>query len=686
MVWRVCILFATAWLLTATEVSAKDRLKTHLLERMWAYAQQADTLNNLPAKSYNYHKLTLHTDKRNVLMASLPTMYDLARAKKRHFVGEFFDCLTYDGEMSMTTQRLLSLTTIPHSNRTMRTLRQFTTPTPYAQTIIDDHLISPLNRHNRSFYKYKIELFDNGTADITFTPTHSNTQLVYGTARIDTLTGRLIEASFKGEYDQIRFTLFVNMNKQGAKSLFPDYCYANCRFAFMGNVLRAEIKSFFDIGIEVSEDSIAAHPLESMKAIRPQPLTAFEQELFDSHFALTDRQSESAIASAVVGNDTVTSGDNRLLETTLDLVSENMLNIIRTDFHGKRGYVQLSPIFNPLYLRYSHSKGIIYKFDVKSIYLLGSNSDLTARIKASYSFKQKRLYMEVPLRYDFDRDRNGFVGIDFRCGDKLYDSNLLKDIVREQGDTVNWKRQQLDYFRNTQLHLHAGIDITPEWRIDGGLHIQHRRSHHTAALIHYEIDNTFRSVAPMFSLTYKPIWLEGLNITTEYERSIKGLLQSNMGFERWELDANYVHSLTRLRRYFIRMGSGLYTKRGSGRYFISFTNFHENNIPLGWEDDWTGEFELLRSEWYNSSQFYLRGNFTYESPLLLASRLPLLGRLVEMERIYASALSVKAYTPYIELGYGISTRYLSVGTFMACKKGKYEGFGCKFELELFRNW
>ena len=190
----------------------------------------------------------------------------------------------------------------------------------------------------------------------------------------------------------------------------------------------------------------------------------------------------------------------------------------------------------------------------------------------------------------------------------------------------------------------------------------------------------------MFSLTYKPIWLEGLNITTEYERSIKGLLQSNMGFERWELDANYVHSLTRLRRYYIRMGSGLYTKRGSGHYFISFANFHENNIPLGWEDDWTGEFELLRSEWYNSSQFYLRGNFTYESPLLLASRLPLLGRFVEMERIYASALSVKAYTPYIELGYGISTRYLSVGTFMACKKGKYEGFGCKFELELFRNW
>lgn len=674
------IFVATVWLLlSAKGVSAKNRIETTLLERMWNYALTADTLNNMPLESYNYHRLTLHTDKRNLLMLIVPTMYDLARSKRRDFVSEYYDRVDYDGNINLTTKRLLSISTLPHSHRTMRTLRQYSTPTLYAQTIIDDHLISPFNRKNKKFYKYKTQVFDNGTADITYTPTRANTQLVSGSARIDTLSGRIIEAFIDGEYDHIKFRLFVNMNREGTQSLFPNYCYATFHFGLLGNEVNAQIKSFFGLERQMAEDSIAAQPLKSMELLRPQPLSEEERTIVDDYFGpILQKQAEK--------KDSTSKEDSNFLKNTMDVVTDNMLNKIKTSFDENRGNIQISPIFNPLYLRYSHSKGIIYKFDVKSIYALNKNSYISARTTFSYSLKQKRLYIDAPLRYYFNMKKNGFLGVDFRCGDKVFDSKMLEQIVRQQGDTVNWNLHNIDFFRSIIMNVHGGYDFSDKFSVDLGLHIVNRSDSKSPKLFKSNIENYYRSVSPAITLTYRPMGWEGPVINLDYERSIKGLLQSNMNYERWEIDANYIHSLTRLRRYYLRFGTGFYTARESTRYFCDFIHFHENNIPLGWDDDWTGEFELLRGEWYNASQYYVRGNFTWESPMLLISRLPLVGRYIEMERVYASALSVKAMTPYMETGYGFSTRFFSMAAFIATKEGKYSGFGCKFELELFRHW
>ena len=84
----------------------------------------------------------------------------------------------------------------------------------------------------------------------------------------------------------------------------------------------------------------------------------------------------------------------------------------------------------------------------------------------------------------------------------------------------------------------------------------------------------------------------------------------------------------------MRIGTGFYLHRHHKAYFLNYENFKENNIPGGWNDDWSGEFELLRSDNYNASNYYIRANFTYESPLLLLSWLPLVGNYMETERIY----------------------------------------------------
>ena len=101
---------------------------------------------------------------------------------------------------------------------------------------------------------------------------------------------------------------------------------------------------------------------------------------------------------------------------------------------------------------------------------------------------------------------------------------------------------------------------------------------------------------------------------------------------------------------------------------------HEGVLP--------GELKLRRK----APDYYIRANMTYESPLMLLSWLPGVGRLVESERIYCSALAVRHLHPYMEYGYGFTNRLFSMGVFAAMRNTHFDGFGFKMGFELFSKW
>jgi hypothetical protein len=215
--------------------------------------------------------------------------------------------------------------------------------------------------------------------------------------------------------------------------------------------------------------------------------------------------------------------------------------------------------------------------------------------------------------------------------------------------------------------------------------VYHRRTSTDEKLMREAgMEHSFTSFAPLLTLRITP-WHKGPTLTANYERSIKNFLNSNLDYERWEFDASYKRHLHSLRILNLRAGAGFYTARNSN-YFVDFEKFRANNLPQGWEDDWTGHFQLLNSRWYNESNYYIRGNASYDSPMMLISHLPIFGRYIETERIYLSALSIEHTRPYFELGYGFSTRYLSTGFFANFFGAKMESVGCKFTIELFRRW
>ena len=96
-----------------------------------------------------------------------------------------------------------------------------------------------------------------------------------------------------------------------------------------------------------------------------------------------------------------------------------------------------------------------------------------------------------------------------------------------------------------------------------------------------------------------------------------------------------------------------------------------------------GVFQLLDGRWYNSSDRYLRGHITFESPFLILPHLMKYTGLIRNERLYLNVLVVPHLTPYIELGYGIGTHIFDLGVFVNNVNGRFSKVGCKFTFELF---
>ena len=177
--------------------------------------------------------------------------------------------------------------------------------------------------------------------------------------------------------------------------------------------------------------------------------------------------------------------------------------------------------------------------------------------------------------------------------------------------------------------------------------------------------NTYISFAPRIRVEWTP-----------------GLYYYMNGKRKINLRSLYQIRLGLMRNIYYRFGCGAFTNQDE-LYFVDFANFSRHNLPMGWNDEIGGVFQVLDGRWYNSSRRYVRGHFTYEAPFLLLKHLMKYTRYVQNERIYVSALSMPHLQPYLEVGYGIGTHVFDFGVFVSSENWKLGGIGCKFTFELF---
>jgi len=643
---------------------SKERPK-RILNKIQRYYDQNAGLFTDTVKVNSYMKYTISIDKHNPTIYSIPTMYRLARAKENDFFGESYWEVKLLDRKRYEAKRLKGFSTIGRSKTALDNVYKYQFPNIYNVTIIDDWLLSPFNKYNRRFYIYHNEGAGSSRIKVCFKPRIKNTQLVKGFAIVENRSGKIVSYEIDGEYDMTKFTVKAKMGETDSTFMIPISCTGNMKISFLGNRILVRVASVYD------KDSIESRPI---------PLTDEENKIVNRYDSIQNLNDSTA------KNDS--SNVNKTKYILWDIIGDNVVNKIKTNFgEDDKGYFRLGPIFNPLYFGYSDSKGVVYKLKMNANYNFTNNSDISIYMRLGYSFKQKQLYYSFPLKYSFNKRKNGYILADFGNGNRITNSSVLEKVKEENYvDSIDFEKMNLDYFKDLSLKLICNYDFTEKIGIQGGFIYHDRSAVDKAGFVQLGKPTKYKTFAPLLQIQYRPWGYKGIILTADYEHGMKNIFGGDIRYDRWEFDASYVLPLPCTRSLSIKSGLGFYSSKDEEEYFLDYANFRDNNIPGGWNDDWTGEFELLNSNWYNASDYYFRINTTYESPLMLLAWLPKIGQIIEKERIYVSALTVRRLLPYIECGYGFTNRLFSMGIFTGFSNKHYEGIGFKFGFELFDNW
>ena len=684
--------------------SSNDAFADSVMRLVFHYAATVDTTGQGSHSSYAYTKFQLRTNKRNATLMLVPTMYAVAHGGNRKFICEYYSQLKLDKQGKPVIKRLLNLSTIPHRRSTMDQALRYLTPHVYGETLFQENILSPFHRSNRRYYTYSVTPLPFGMAQIYVYPRVKNTQAVTARAIVSSKTGKISLVDFEGEYDMTHFYISVKMGKEGFFSLGPEKCDMRANFRFMGNRISGMYTSVYNLSEPLSDTLRHVADTAQMARVRPIQLNQEEESIYKQYFIQRAK------------NDTLgNKPKNDFVKDVLwDVLGDNMLNRISSGFGSQnQGYFRMSPILNPLYMGYSGRKGLVYKFDVRSSYAFNRDLQLSLQFKGGYSMRQHRFYFKVPLVFNYNAKHEGYFSIEVGNGNRITSNRVARSMlgITERRDSTgigagmplvppggfgqspvkpelpsNAYGNDIYDFKDDYLRILNHWRFNQNFACEAGLVSHNRIAVRPTIYRALGYPTTYTSVAPALGLEWSPMGRKGPVLKLDYERGIKNFFKSNISYERWEFDAQAILYSSKRRSFSLRFGTGFYTRKGEHWDFVDYTNFHDNNIPGGWNDSWSGEFELLSSQWYNASDYYLRSNFTYESPMIVVAWFPLIGRYIEKERIYVSGLSVKQLSPYTEWGYGITTRLVTLGAFAAFKKGSFDGVGFRFGFELFSNW
>ena len=648
-----------------------------ILDKIYEYHQlHRNEIHNI--QDNVYAKFRFNVEKRNVILWLIPSMYVLAK-DPREYIRESYNNVTFKNEHDFDVNKQVVTGTIRKNRKAMPVIIEYNTPRIYDITLYDGYMLSPFNRINRHYYRYKQIRQSDGTTRLEFRPKLYNTQLVNGFAIVETETGRIIRTVINGEFDMLSFCSDVRHENNDSLALMPTQCTTAATFRFMGNRVSTVFNSKYHQTKSLPDSIIEAESMTLMDSLRPVPLAESDKRIYE---ALAQRQREAEEAAAA---DTTEHKVNKWKHFWWDIVGDNLVTPLAAESKDKDAEFRLSPIINPLNVRYSGSKGISYKMNLSFHYKFNEHRYLSLEPMFGYNFKQRQFYFTAPRRMTYNPKRNGYAEIVWGNGNRISNSSVLDQINHEHGDSLSFNEPDADKFKDTYVKLTNNIMLYEWFDLETRLVYHQRTAVNKGLMIKYDMPTRYRSFGPALKFKFRP-WLErGPVITVDYERSFKNVLRSNIQYERWELDGQWKMKIAGLRLLNLRTGYGFYTNK-SDNFFLDYANFCENNLPEGWDDRWTGNFQLLDSKVYNESNFYYRNNVSYETPMLFATWLPYIGKYIEKERLYFSNVIVQDTRPYFEIGYGLTNRYVSLGFFASFYNTKFQRGGITFDFELFKRW
>lgn len=659
-------------------VMAKSGIDSLILSKVFTYrknyVQEDSTLEtNVYMRAYYV------TVKRNFTLFLVPHMLAIARGN-RDYICEIYGKMSYDGGENINTNAQVIAGTISSNRRIMPTVLKLMTPTLYDIALFKNKTLSPFHASNRFYYKYSMTFIGDDLVKLYFKPKRKNAQLVWGHAIVDFNTGRILSSDIAGEYEMVHYHTTTTHEEDPLHSLLPKKTNTDITFKFLGNRIHVALDAEYNCPINLPDSIKNVTDRKLMDELRPYPLSNVEQSTYQAYDKLHTPTNDATQDSI---NQKTIKKQNRIW----NIIDRSLFRSVRAS--NEKMKIRLAPLINPQYLTYMNNRGVSYKISLGAQYNFSQHRFITTNPQLGYNFKFKNLFLRVPLRIVYNPNRHGYAEVIWTTGERLAHATMLQNLeeMQARGELpreLKLADRDLDFFKNTQLKVTNNIGLVKGLQLETGFVYYTRTALNEKFLKELGMPTKFRAFAPIVTLKIRP-WEKGPQFTIDYERAFKGIMGSTSEYERWEIDAAVTYRLKRLRLLNLRVGTGFYTMRKSN-FFVDYVNFRDTNIPEGWNDKWTGNFQTLNSRWYNSSDYYLRANISYDSPLLMLSFAPYVGKYIERERLYLGMLSIQDLGFFTEVGYGFTCRIVSIGLFTSFQNFKPKRFGFKFSFELFRHW
>lgn len=665
-----------------------------------------------------YIKGKVNVRKKNFIIRYVPSMFRLQKGVREYLLETNSD-LHFTAPNIYDQKVKASMGTIKGVNRGVPGLLEYFSVNIYSSSLLnDERLMSPLSKYAEKYYTFLLDTVmgtpDNLDYKIRFIPKSKSDQLVGGYLIVSSNVWSVREIRFSGRSGLMTFMCLIEMGKVGEMNEFLPVRYdMEAQFNFLGNKMdgsytvllnyrsinfkegraRKKDKKFnLSDSFSLKCDTNACHTdPETFAVLRPIPLTEKDKLVYHNYNLRKDTLKKSKESKSVAFWGAV--GDLFLEDYKFNL--------------SKFGSVRCSPFINPLLLSYG-SSGLSYRQDFRYQRLFIDDRLLRMTPKIGYNFTHKEFYWSINGDFEYWPQKRGGIHLSVGNGNRIYSSDVLENIQSTPDSIFNMNSMRLDYFRDLFFNFrHSfepinGLDISLGVAMHCRTLVNPIRFEYLGSLPSVpppnflsKIKNSYTSFAPRVRIEWTPCLYYYMNgkrkinygskyptISVDYERGIEGVFKSTGQYERIEVDAQHRIRLGAMRSLYYRIGGGMFTNQKE-LFFVDFANFSKRHLPVGWNDEIGGVFQLLDGRWYNSSKRYLRAHLTYEAPFLLMPHLVKYTRYVENERLYLNVLSMPHLRPYVELGYGIGTHVFDFGFFIGSEEWKSPQIGCKFTFELF---
>lgn len=664
-----------------------------------------------------YIKGKLNIRKKNFMFRYLPKMFRMQKGVREYLMESYSDL--HFTAPDIYDQKVIAGYGTVFSGGFQATMLEYFHVNVYSATLLYDRLLSPLAKNGKKYYRYQIDTImggqDNLHYKIRFIPKTKSDQLVGGYMIVSSDVWSVREIRFSGRSELLTFENLIKMGEVGDDNEFLPVRYEfEVRFNFVGNVVDGSYLASLDYSsIELKEKSKYRKEKKKLNLTESYTLRCDTNSLhLDSAYFASLRPIELMDDEKKLYEDYAFRKDTTALKPPSKRrvfwgeIGDFLLSDLNVDL-SRIGSVKCSPIINPLLLSYSGSNGFSWRQDFKYNRLFSGDKLLRIVPRIGYNFTRKEFYWSANADFDYWPQKRGAIHVNFGNGNRIYSSDVLDELKAMPDSTFDFDQIHQDYFKDLYFNFRHSIEVVNGLELSVGFSAHRRTAVEKSRFVVLnsslplasdfldKFKDTYISFAPRVRVEWTPCLYYYMNgkrkinlrsayptFSVDYERGIKGVFKSTGQYERIEFDLQHHVQLGLMRNIYYRFGFGAFTNQEQ-LYFVDFANLARSNLPIGWNDDIGGVFQLLDGRWYNSSRKYVRAHFTYEAPFLFLRHLMKYTRYVQNERLYVNTLFVPHLNPYLEIGYGIGTHIFDVGVFVSSENWKYTEVGCKFTFELF---